>query len=213
MIKSNLAFTLVFVSALALATQDLPADEDISLVFEKHVRPILKQHCFHCHGEEEETGGGLDLRLRRFLSVGGDSGAAIVPGNPNESLLVEVLNTGQMPEGKDKLPEGQIDLIAKWIKQGANTARAEPDNPEELEAFTQEERSWWSLQPIVLPPIPEANELTDSTNAIDRFVARSLKQANLAFSSEVDARTLIRRLHFDLTGLPPKPNEITTFTE
>lgn len=213
MIKSNLAFTLVFVSAVALATPGLHADEDVTLVFEKHVRPILKQHCFHCHGEEEETGGGLDLRLRRFLSVGGDSGAAIVPGNPNESLLVEVLNSGQMPEGKDKLPEEQIDLIAKWIKQGANTARAEPDNPEELDAFTQEERSWWSLQPIVSPQIPEANELTDSTNAIDRFVARSLKRANLAFSSEVDARTLIRRLHFDLTGLPPTPNEITMFCE
>ena len=207
------------ISQLALATVWLltgslaVADQDSKIVFEKQIRPILKQHCFHCHGEEKEVSAGLDLRLRRFLAQGGDSGAAIIPGDPENSLLIEVLRSGQMPEGKDKLPDQEIDLIAKWIQQGAPTARSEPETVAELDAFTEEERNWWSLQPIAAPQVPAANELTDSRNPIDRFIARSLQQSGLTFSPAADARTLIRRLQFDLTGLPPTPDEITAFTE
>ena len=207
------------ISQLALATVWLltgslaVADQDSKIVFEKQIRPILKQHCFHCHGEEEEVSAGLDLRLRRFLAQGGDSGAAIMPSDPENSLLIEVLRSGQMPEGKDKLPDQEIDLIAKWIQQGAPTARSEPETVAELDAFTEEERNWWSLQPIAAPQVPAANELTDSRNPIDRFIARSLQQSGLTFSPAADARTLIRRLQFDLTGLPPTPDEITAFTE
>ena len=189
------------------------AEVNQPVVFEKHIRPILKEHCFHCHGEEEEVSAGLDLRLRRFLAEGGDSGAAIVPGDPENSLLLDVLVSGEMPEGKDKLPDEQIALIEKWIQHGAPTARAEPEHVTDEDSFTEEERSWWSLQPIASPDVPDGSGLTDSMHAIDRFVARSLKQAGLSFSPEASGRTLIRRLHFDLTGLPPTPDEITSFTE
>lgn len=211
--KPNLIYSCALAIVLILAGSPADADQDNPIVFEKHIRPILKQHCFHCHGEEAEVSAGLDLRLRRFLAEGGDSGAAIVPGDPENSLLVEVLRSGQMPEGKDPLPDQEIDLIAKWIQQGAPTARPEPENVADLEAFTEEERSWWSLQPIASPPVPAANELTSSTNPIDRFVAQSLQQSGLTFSPAAEARTLIRRLHFHLTGLPPSPDEITAFCE
>ncbi|MEM1070838.1 MAG: DUF1549 domain-containing protein, partial [Planctomycetota bacterium] len=204
----------IFMAGCALLSASTGyAGEPAPIVFEKHVRPILKEHCFHCHGEEDEVGGGLDLRLRRFLVEGGDSGAAIEPGDPDSSLLVDVLRSGDMPEGKDKLPDEQIALIERWIQHGAHTARAEPEQVTDEHAFTVEERNWWSIQPIASPDVPNANDLTDSPQAIDRFVARSLEQAGLRFSPEANPRTLIRRLHFDLTGLPPTPDEITSFTE
>ena len=203
----------IVLSVILLAASSVCAAENLPLVFEKQIRPILKEHCFHCHGEEEEVSGGLDLRLRRLLAKGGDSGAAIVPGDPENSLLLDVLRSGEMPAGKDKLPDEQISLIETWIRQGALTARTEPQQVSDLDAFTEEERSWWSLQPIASPAVPSGSGLTDSTNAIDRFVARSLQQAGLNFSPDASPRTLIRRLHFDLTGLPPTPDEITAFTE
>ena len=202
------ALLCVMMPLVAMASE--PSE---SITFEKHVRPILKEHCFHCHGEEEEIQGGLDVRLKRFLAKGGDSGPAIVSGDADDSLLVDMLRSGEMPEGKDKLPSEQIDVIARWIDSGAPTARPEPERLGEEDAFTEEERSWWSLQPITQPEVPDGDGLTESGNPIDRFVARSLANAGLKFSEEADPRTLIRRLHFDLTGLPPKPEEVEAFVE
>ncbi|MEM7011870.1 MAG: c-type cytochrome domain-containing protein, partial [Verrucomicrobiota bacterium] len=92
-----------------------------SPMFEKDIRPILKAHCFHCHGEEEELKGGLDVRLRRFLEKGGDSGPAIVAGDPAKSHILQLLKSGEMPKGQSKLPDHEIAVIEKWIAAGAPT--------------------------------------------------------------------------------------------
>ena len=107
-------------------------------VFEKDVRPILKAHCFHCHGEDGEKKGELDVRLARFLLEGGESGPALVPGKPAESHLLEVLKKGEMPKGKAKLPDKDIATIEAWILAGAPTLRPEPETLGPEHQFTEE---------------------------------------------------------------------------
>ena len=114
-----------FFSAAMLWCAAWPAtgSEGSTTLLEKDIRPILKAHCFHCHGENNERNGGLDVRLRRFLKQGGDSGPAIVPGDPANSHLVQLLKAGEMPQGKPRLAEAQIALIEQWIAADAPTAR------------------------------------------------------------------------------------------
>ena len=177
-----------------------------TLLFEKDVRPILKTHCFHCHGENNERNGGLDVRLRRFLNQGGDSGPAIVPGDPANSHLVELLKAGDMPQGKPRLADAQIALIEQWIAIGAPTARPEPEALGPEYVFTDEERAWWSFQPIARPAVPSG-----PAHPIDAFLQRSLERAGLSFSVAADPTTQIRRATFDLIGLPPSPKEVDDF--
>lgn len=191
-----------------LAAVSVTATAEDPLTFERDVRPILKTHCFHCHGEDGETKGGLDVRLQRFLLKGGKDGPAIVPGSPEKSLLVKMLSEGEMPKEKSKLPEKDIATIAAWIKEGAITARPEPESLDEAPLFTEEERSWWSLQPIAKVAVPDSK---GSKHPIDAFITRKLSPKSLTLSPFADARTLIRRATFNLTGLPPTPEEITAF--
>jgi len=177
------------------------------LTFEKHVRPILKTHCFHCHGEDGETKGGLDVRLARFLLKGGKSGPAVLPGQTAASHLHEVLESGEMPKGKAKLKDEEIATIGQWIAEGAKTARPEPETLGPEHAFTDEERAWWSLQPIRRPKIPAGQV----DNPIDAFVAEKLRANGLEFSPPAEAATLLRRLSFTLTGLPPSPEDMEAF--
>ena len=132
-----------------------PADKSPqNLTFERDIRPILKARCFHCHGEEEEIEGSLDVRLRRFLAKGGDSGPAIIPGKPDESPLVERIRSGEMPPVEDeskKVTAAELKLIEQWITQGANTARPEPETLTDADLITEEERSFWSFQPVRRP--------------------------------------------------------------
>src|ERR1051326_8848129 len=94
--------------------------------FEKDIRPILKAHCFDCHGEGDKLRGGLDLRLRRLMVKGGDDGPVIVPGKPEKSLLFKMVHSGDMPKRDKKLSHEEVALIKNWIAGGAKTARAEP---------------------------------------------------------------------------------------
>ena len=184
--------------------------EEAALTFEKDVRPILKTHCFHCHGEDGEKKAGLDVRLARFLQQGGDAGPALLAGKPNESLLVEVLESGEMPKEKPKLPDHEIATIRAWIEQGAKTARPEPETLGPGHLFTEEERSWWSLQPIAKVTVPERSG-ERVHNEIDAFVEERLEGEGLSFSPTADPIALIRRTTFNLTGLPPSPEEVETF--
>ncbi len=192
---ARLASVLPVVLPMAVLAAEPP-------MFEKDVRPILKAHCFHCHGEDGETKGGLDVRLARFLAEGGKSGPAIVAGKPGESRLLEVLKSGEMPKEKPKLPDADIATIEQWLLAGAPTARPEPETLGAEPLFTEEERAWWSVQPIARPPIPEKTDPRER-NPIDAFVRAKLEEKGLSFSDEADAATLHRRLSFDLAGLPP----------
>src|SRR6266849_4522432 len=122
--------------------------------FEKDIRPILKAHCFDCHGEGEKLKGGLDLRLRRLVLKGGDEGPVIVPGKPERSLLFKLVHSGEMPKRDKKLTREQVALIKEWIASGAKTARSEPTTLARGSSITEEERAFWSFQPIRQPKIP-----------------------------------------------------------
>lgn len=188
--------------AVLCAVSAAPSASVSAPVFEKDVRPILKAHCFHCHGEDGEKKAGLDVRLARFLLKGGESGPAIVAGKPGGSHLLDLLKRGEMPKEKAKLPEKDLATIEQWILAGAPTARPEPESLGPEHQFTEEERSWWSLRPIRRPEVPAKKDPRER-NPIDAFVRVELEKNGLSFSDEADPETLARRLAFDLTGLPP----------
>jgi len=183
--------------------------EAAQLTFEKDVRPILKAQCFHCHGEAGETKGGLDSRLARFLFKGGKSGAAVVPGDAAGSHLVQLIKSGEMPEGTGKLTSKQIETIETWVAQGAKTQRPEPEVLGPEHAFTDEDRAWWSFQAIRRPAVPKVTTVkAEIRNPIDAFVLAKMEEKGLKPSPEASALTLLRRASFDLTGLPPTEAEV-----
>jgi len=186
---------------LPLVVLPLPAEE---LVFETDVRPIFKEACFHCHGEGGEREGELDLRLVRLMKEGGESGPVLVPGAPDKSLLWEKLAGNEMPKGEKKLSSERKALVRRWIEQGARTARPEPEDVEEAR-FTLEELAHWSFQSVsgVKPPA--------AGHPIDSFVARRLRKEGFSLAESADRRTLVRRMSFGVTGLPPTPGAVEAF--
>jgi hypothetical protein len=181
------------------------------VTFERDVRPILKAHCTHCHGEEEKPEGGVDLRLRRFMDqvLDGDR-HVVVPGQPDKSEMVLLIREGEMPKKGKKLPAEQLAVLEKWIAQGAKITKAEPETLPPGMFITEEDRAWWSFQPIARPAVP-AVEASGIRNAIDAFVLGKLREQKLGFAPEAEKRTLLRRVTLDLTGLPPKPEEVDAF--
>jgi hypothetical protein len=180
--------------------------------FSAHIRPILKAYCFECHGEGEKLKGGLDLRLRRFLAKGGESGAAIVEGKPESSLLLQRVTSGEMPPGKKKLSAAEADLIKKWIAGGAKVEAVEPESLGQGFQITDEDRKWWAIQPVQRPAIPVIHKpKAEIRNPIDAFLLAKLSDRGLSFAAPADRLTLIRRLTFDLTGLPPEPEEVDAY--
>ncbi len=203
--------SVLFLAALAGSGSLARAGE---LSFEKDVRPILKAQCFHCHGEDGETKGGLDSRLARFLLKGGKSGPAIVPGDPAASHLIQLVKSGEMPESGGKLTTAQIEILEQWVAQGAKTVRPEPETLGPEHAFTDEERAWWAFQPVRKPAVPEVkNPKSEIRNPIDAFVVTKLEEKGLSQSPEAAPLTLLRRLSFDLTGLPPTEEEARALAE
>ena len=219
-----LSIVLLIVSqALANADEktDPPASEDVLqftpadlTFFETNVRPLLAENCYACHGDEKQK-GGLRLDSREAILTGGESGAAIVAGNSGDSLLLQAVRyeSFEMPPDK-KLLDESISVLDEWVRRGAPwpgaTAGAAAMKKAER-GFSDEERAWWALQPVkvVAPPV-DANDHW-SRNEIDRFIHAGLEKENLQPTAEADQATLIRRLSFDLIGLPPSPNEIADF--
>lgn len=177
--------------------------------FEADVRPILKAACFHCHGEEKKKHGGLDVRLVHLMKTGGESGAAIVPEKPDQSLLWKQIISDKMPDGPKKLTPNQKQIIREWIRQGAKTARPEPEDPDSIR-FTEEELTHWAFKPIkkYSVPMPAGFEIR---TPIDGFIANRLSKLGIEFSPPASRESLIRRITFDLTGLPPSPSEVEEF--
>lgn len=205
--KKRLVTLTAFTCCMSLLTFVEAAETE--LTFENDVRPILKAQCFHCHGESGELEGGLDLRLVRLMREGGDSGPSIEPHDAEASLLWEQVSTDEMPKGPKKLTAEQKSTIERWIDQGASTLRPEPADVEAAR-FTPEELDHWAFKPVRSPPIPRL-ENVETQNPIDHFVAHRFQLDSLRFSPEADRATLIRRVSFDLTGLPPTIDELEQF--
>ncbi len=183
------------------------------VTFESHVRPILKAHCFQCHGEAGEKQGGLDLRLRRFIAAGGESGPAIVAKAPAESYLLERVRSGEMPPGDDKqLSEADIQTLEAWIRSGAKTAREEPTEIGDGPLFTEEERNYWAFQPVRRPAIPKLPDTSRERTPIDAFLLTEMLNGE-NFATDADQFRLVRRAWFDLAGLPPSPEAVAVFAE
>ncbi len=188
------------------------ADEATSapqeLTFEKHIRPILRAHCLDCHGADEAPQGGLDLRQVRLMQKGGVSGAAVVPGMADDSYLLDRIRSGEMPPGEAKVTAAELEILTQWVAQGARTARPEPENIPPGLGLSEEDRQFWSFRPIQKPAVPEvSNAVADRVRSpIDAFLLKEMPEG-LSFAPEADRATLVRRLYFDLIGLPPTVEE------
>lgn len=193
-------------SASTIAPQDLH-------FFETQIRPLLSEHCYECHaGESRILRGGLRLDHREGVLQGGDSGPAIVAGNPEASLLMQAVRYQSMempPAGR--LPERQIELLAEWIRRGAPDPRIDVPAARLQPVDWEAGRNHWAFQPVPHVVPPEEPDAGWATNPIDRFIRSRLRQEGLEPSPVADRRTLIRRATFDLTGLPPTPEETAAF--
>lgn len=185
--------------------------------FEKQVRPLLVERCYECHSAKEKN-GGLLLDSREGVMTGGDSGAAVVPGKPKESRLVEAIKYSnpnlQMPP-KGKLTEAEILVLEKWVELGVPDPRETPaTTPTSLTGMSIEEgRRFWSLQPVSKIALPEVQSRRWVKSPIDLFVLAKLEAAGLKPAPRADKRTLIRRATQDLIGLPPTPQEVQAFLD
>jgi mono/diheme cytochrome c family protein len=201
---------LLTVSTFVSASEAPPSAAELEF-FEKEVRPLFVANCGECHGADEQW-AGLRLDSRASLLGGGDSGAAIVPGDPEKSLLIAaVRQTGDLqmpPDGK--LADEQIAVLERWVAIGAPW----PDDDgiaEDERAAAQ--RRHWAFQPISQPAPPEVSDAGWCRTPVDRFILAALDARGLKPSTPADRRTLIRRVSYDLTGLPPTPEEVEAFVQ
>jgi len=179
--------------------------------FESKIRPVLLQRCYACHSANaKEVKGELLLDTRDALRKGGESGAAVVPGDVEESLLIQAIKheTYEMPPG-EKLPDNVIADFEKWIEMGAPDPRTKSDAKKRLSLA--DARKFWSFQPVKRIAVPKATDSSWPHSDIDRFVFARLQEKQLTPIADADRYTLLRRLSFDLTGLPPTPEEIQGF--
>lgn len=200
-------------SASRLAAEDpVPSEKSLDF-FEKRIRPLLVTECYECHSAERgKSEGALLLDTRAGLLKGGDSGPALVLGEPDKSLLIKAVRHAdenlRMPPQK-KLSSGQIADLEEWIRQGAVDPRK--GTARKTGMSLEEGRQFWSFQPVKDPAIPAVKDESWPRNAIDRFVLARLEEAGVAPAPDADRRTLLRRVTFDLTGLPPTPAEMDAF--
>lgn len=194
------------------------ADEERKLeFFEKKIRPILAKHCFECHGPDTQE-GGLRLDRRDTALAGGDSGPAIVPGEPDQGFLIDAINYGevyQMPP-TGKLPEADIALIKTWVRQGAvwPEDQASPNStPGNGGGFDLHQRTseHWSWKPLSNPPLPKVDRPDWPLTPVDFFILEELQQQQLEPAPSASRATWLRRVTFDLIGLPPQPEEVRAF--
>jgi Protein of unknown function (DUF1553)/Protein of unknown function (DUF1549)/Concanavalin A-like lectin/glucanases superfamily/Planctomycete cytochrome C len=178
--------------------------------FDRQVAPILAGRCLECHSGAEPK-GKLDLSQAKGAMAGGESGPAIEPGKPATSLLWERITAGEMPP-KHPLPEAEREVLKAWIAAGAKWG-TDPIDRFRYTSATRAGYDWWSLQPIKRPPLPALrNPQFAIRNPIDAFILAKLEEKGLTPSPPAEPRSLIRRLYFDLTGLPPTPDEVARFS-
>jgi hypothetical protein len=178
--------------------------------FERDVRPILAQHCHECHGSDLQE-AGVDLRSVTGMLRGGDSGPVISRGHPEFSDLMDQIIEGRMPpEGADLLDNDQISVIRRWIETGASAD--EEIAPVDLDALiSEEDRSFWAFQKLARHEPPKVTGANRVRTPIDAFVLAKLEPLELTLAPEASRVTLLRRICFDLLGLPPSPQEMLQF--
>ncbi len=219
----RLFLSLAFATASAFAQADKPAlpepkptAEQLAF-FESKIRPVLSDKCYKCHSEKsEKIRGGLVLDTREGIRRGGDNGPAVVPGELRDSLLIDAIrytnkDTAMPPEKSGgKLPDNVIADFEAWVKMGA------PDPREGAATVvkkydTEDAKKWWSYQPPVKSAVPAVKDAAWPRGEIDRFILAALEAKGLKPAADADKTSLLRRVHFDLIGLPPTLKEIDDF--
>ena len=201
--------TVLFLSLLAVAWLSTPTDAAPPTVdYQKQIKPLLARHCNGCHGSKKVM-SGFRTDAGRLATRGGDRGAGIVPGKPDQSLLFQVLtgtdDVERMPYEKPPLKPAEISLIKEWIIQGAKFPA------DEKVVGGRRTSDHWAFQPIVRAKLPSVSNPAGVRNAIDAFVLSRLDREKLRPAPEADRVTLLRRLSLDLLGLPPSPDQVDLF--
>ena len=208
----------VAAAALLLWAQGLPASENPSDFFEERIRPLLARNCFACHTDSPQS--GLRLDSRKSILKGGQSGPAILAGDPESSLLIQAVRRThprlKMPPGNPLNPD-QVRDLETWVRTGAfwpkaqdQAAKAKTENGRPYR-ITPEQRSFWSFQPIRMPAPPATANSQWTRSAIDRFILARLESKGLQPLGPAGRRVLMRRASLDLVGLPPTPEEVEAF--
>src|SRR5262245_50100068 len=210
-----------FVVALPLLMLALPArgsDPASDEFFESKIRPLLHEHCLPCHGGDanKPPKGGLRLTGRDSMLKGGDSGPAVVAGEPAKSRLIEAvgyLNPDLQMPPKGKLSKEQTTDLTAWVKAGANWPKetAKPASGEVKFDLAARKAAHWCWQPIKVSPVPAVKNAAWPRTDADRFILSKLEAKGLKPAPDADPYTLLRRVYLDLVGLPPTPKEVEDF--
>jgi len=219
-----LSLTLAALGANAQGIRKVNTPEQLEF-FEKNIRPVLVEHCYECHSEEKgKNKGELTLDTRDGIRAGGDRGPAVVPGKPDDSILINAIRqAGQLRMPPDSrggiLPDEVIANFEKWVKDGAADPRdsakivsAQAAKPEKVYDWNKEREYWAFQKPRAAAPPAVTNAAWPRTE-VDRFVLAKLEEKGLQPVADADARTLIRRVYYDLIGLPPTPEQVEAFAK
>ena len=191
--------------------------ESVAEHFELKIRPILANRCFSCH--TTSALGGLAMNSRADLLKGGKSGPAVIPGKPEESLLIQAVEHTveklKMPMGQGRMPDSEIALLTDWIKTGAFWPEPKPvaASARGKYSITPEQRAFWAFQPVKEPAVPQVHNAAWVQTPVDSFLLHELETKGLKANAPASRRDLIRRAYFDLTGLPPSYAETQAFIE
>ena len=208
MVRAMLAASLAIFSLPGLAQAQTP--EEAAKQFDSIIAPLLVRRCLDCHTGAKPK-AGLILGTRAGMLKGGKTGAAVTPGKLQDSLLWEHVQSGHMPP-KKALPDTEKALVKDWIARGAPWG-TDPIDPFRFTSETRAGYDWWSLRSVVRPALPAVTNKAWPGNPIDHFVLARLEAKKLAPQPLADRRTLIRRVTFDLIGLPPTPEVIDAFVK
>jgi len=219
MAPSNLFLAALSLGAIVPAAGAQHGADDGVRLFREEVRPLLEEHCFKCHGGGRRIKADLNLTFRAGLLTGGDTGPALDEGSPEQSLLLAMISYADEdhempPDGR--LPGEAIDLLERWVHMGApydnDDAHVGGDEPEE-HMGRDDGMEGWSYLPRTKPAAPPVANEAWVTNPIDAFVLAKLEESSLEPAPEATRLNLVRRATFDLTGLPPTPEEVDAFLE
>jgi hypothetical protein len=198
------------------------ASPDAVELFEQRIRPILANECYECHGAKKQK-GGLRVDFRDGLLNGGESGPALIPGDSRKSLLLKSIRHASpdsgMPKDRPQLPESVIADFARWVDEGAVDPRDEPQSVSPaaatdssgFAATIQARKEWWSFRPVRMPAIPSVTNTAWSEHPVDRFLLAKMEERGLQPAPDAGRESLLRRVTFALTGLPPTVEEIEDF--
>jgi hypothetical protein len=217
----NLCLRVGLGGLLAIASLATEAQEEGLAYYESTVKPLLEEHCFKCHGGGERIKAGLNLTYRSGLVKGGEHGPVLDMDAPEKSLLLDMMSFrdeehAMPPDGK--LDDATLAVFAEWVRRGAPMPDEGPAVPPAAvhespynNKISDETRNWWAYRPVVQPMVPVVSDAAWNESPIDAFVRARLDAAGLTPAPEADRRTLIRRVTYDLTGLPPSPVEVDAF--